>query len=132
MGLAAPTGKAAVRLEESIRAAKAHLPLPEASLAAIPEQAATVHRLLGVRPGSVHFRHGPDNPLPLDVLVVDEASMVDLALMAKLVSALPQGARLILLGDKDQLASVGAGSVLGDICAAEPGFPHRRRRRWRH
>jgi len=67
-------------------------------------------------PGSPYFRHNETNPLPVDVVVVDEASMVDLALMSKLAQALPQKARLILLGDKDQLASVEAGAVLGDIC----------------
>ncbi|MDX1657005.1 MAG: exodeoxyribonuclease V subunit alpha, partial [Candidatus Competibacteraceae bacterium] len=87
-----------------------------------PEQAATLHRLLGWRPGSGGLRHGPDHPLALDVLVVDEASMVDLALMTRLLGALPAGARLILLGDKDQLASVEAGAVLADICGPVPGF----------
>lgn len=115
MVLSAPTGKAAARLAESIRAAKAGLPLEEAERAAIPDQATTLHRLLGARPGE-GFRHGPDNPLHLDLLLVDEASMVDLPLMAQLLSALPQQARLILLGDRDQLASVEAGYVLGDIC----------------
>ena len=91
-------------------------------LAAIPEQACTLHRLLGARPNSGLFRHDRTNPLRLDVLVVDEASMIDLALLAKLVEALPPQARLILLGDKDQLASVEAGAVFGDICAgAEQG-----------
>ena len=81
-----------------------------------------MHRLLGGRPDSVYFRHDRDNPLPLDVLVVDEVSMVGLALMAKTVAALPPEARLILLGDKDQLASVEAGSVLGEICAGAGRF----------
>jgi exodeoxyribonuclease V alpha subunit len=121
VALAAPTGKAAARLQEAIRAAKHSLPVEPDVRAAIPESASTLHRLLGVRPNSVHFRHGPDNPLPLDVLVVDEASMVDLALMAKLVGALPAHARLILLGDRDQLASVETGSVLSDICEAGGG-----------
>lgn len=115
--LAAPTGKAAARMQEAVRNAKGRLGVTPEILAAIPEQAATLHRLLGSRPDSAKFRHGHDNPLPLDVLVVDEASMIDLALMAKLVEALPPSARLILLGDKDQLASVEAGAVFGDICA---------------
>ncbi|MBU0501106.1 MAG: AAA family ATPase [Gammaproteobacteria bacterium] len=115
MVMAAPTGKAAARLAEAIRAAKASLPLDEAERAAIPDQATTIHRLLGARPGE-GFRHGPENPLHLDLLLVDEASMVDLPLMARLLSALPGQAQLILLGDRDQLASVEAGYVLGDIC----------------
>jgi exodeoxyribonuclease V alpha subunit len=117
IALAAPTGKAAGRLQEAVRLAKPGLDLPPAVRAAIPEDAATLHRLLGARPDSVYFRHDRHHPLPVDVLVVDEASMVDLALMAKLTQALPLQARLILLGDKDQLASVEAGAVLGDICS---------------
>ncbi len=121
IGLVAPTGKAAGRLQESIRGAKGRLELPPELLARIPEATATIHRLLGARPGSPSFRHHRANPLPLDVLVVDEASMVDLALIAKVVDALPESARLILLGDRDQLASVEAGSVLGDICSGKEG-----------
>jgi exodeoxyribonuclease V alpha subunit len=121
-GLAAPTGKAAARLAEAVRTAKRRLALDPVVAAAIPEEAATIHRLLGPRPGSVSFRHDRANPLPLDVLVVDEASMVDLALMAKLVAALPPEARLVVLGDRDQLASVEAGAVLGDLCGPAPGF----------
>ena len=119
IGLVAPTGKAAGRLQESIRAAKGQLDLSSELLARIPEDTATIHRLLGARFGSPYFRHNRQNPLPLDLLVVDEASMVDLALMAKLLEALPPNARLVLLGDKDQLASVEAGSVLGDICSGK-------------
>jgi len=122
VALAAPTGKAAARLQESIRAAKPGLGLEPAQAAQIPEEASTLHRLLGGRPDSVYFRHDCDNPLPLDVLVVDEVSMVGLALMAKTVDALPPEARLILLGDKDQLASVEAGSVLGEMCARAGRF----------
>jgi exodeoxyribonuclease V alpha subunit len=117
VGLAAPTGKAAARVQEAIRLALNRLELAAAARACIPEEAYTLHRLLGARPDSVYYRHHRDNPLALDVLVVDEASMADLALMAKLVAALPARTRLILLGDKDQLASVEAGAVLGDICA---------------
>ncbi len=122
IGLAAPTGKAAARMQEAIRAARASLPVDEAIRARIPDDARTIHRLLGARPESASFRHGPANPLPLDVLVVDEASMVDLALMARIVGALPDAARLVLLGDRDQLASVEAGAVLGDLCGPAPGF----------
>jgi exodeoxyribonuclease V alpha subunit len=116
IALSAPTGKAAARMQEAIRQQKAKLDWPADSLAAIPDAACTLHRLLGARPGSVYFRHHRGNPLPLDVAVVDEASMIDLALMAKLADALPGHARLILLGDKDQLAAVEAGSVFGDLC----------------
>ena len=117
LALLAPTGKAAHRLVESIRQAKTNLDCNDDVKAAIPEQASTVHRGLGALPGlRTRFRHGPDNPLPADVVLVDEASMVDVGLMARLVSALHATARLILLGDRDQLASVEAGAVLGDIC----------------
>ncbi len=118
--MAAPTGKAAARLTESVRCARAELEMPEAVKSGIPAEAMTLHRLIGVRPGRSTPRHGPDNPLHLDILVVDEASMIDLPLMHRVVAALPAGARLILLGDKDQLASVEAGNVFADICA-KPG-----------
>ena len=106
IALAAPTGKAAARLTESVRAVNQTL------------EATTIHRLLGYLPGSPYFRRDAEHPLPADVVIVDEASMVDLALMAKLVAAVRPDARLVLLGDRDQLASVEAGSVLADICAA--------------
>lgn len=122
IALAAPTGKAAARMQEAIRRARDSLAVTEEIREAIPAQATTLHRLLGVKPKSIHFRHNADNPLPLDILVVDEASMVDLALMAKLLDALDDRARLILLGDRDQLASVEAGSVMADICGQAPGF----------
>ena len=115
--LVAPTGKAAARLTESIGKAVAQLPVEEALKQAIPTDASTIHRLLGALPNSAEFRHNQNNLLHLDILVVDEASMVDLPMMYKLVDALPKHARLILLGDKDQLASVEAGAVLGDICS---------------
>lgn len=116
IGLAAPTGKAAARMAEAIRNAKAELPVSEAIKAALPEEARTLHRLLGSRGDTPKVRHDAARPLALDVLVVDEASMVDLALMAKLVDALPPHARLILLGDKDQLAAVEAGAVFAELC----------------
>jgi exodeoxyribonuclease V alpha subunit len=128
IGLAAPTGKAASRLQEAIAAAKPFLPQDEALHQKLPAHASTIHRLLGAAPYSASFRHCRDNPLDLDTLVVDEASMVDLSLMQRLVEALPPSARLILLGDRDQLSSVEGGAVLGDICShplAErftPGF----------
>ncbi|WP_375058281.1 exodeoxyribonuclease V subunit alpha [Zobellella sp. DQSA1] len=114
--LAAPTGKAAARLTESIGGQVASLPVSEVVRAQIPSEVTTLHRLLGSLPASRHFRHHAGNPLPLDVLVVDEASMIDLEMMACLLAALPPHARLILLGDKDQLASVEAGALLGDLC----------------
>ncbi|MFV0408829.1 MAG: exodeoxyribonuclease V subunit alpha, partial [Paracoccus sp. (in: a-proteobacteria)] len=116
IGLAAPTGKAAARMAEAIRNAKASLPLADELKALLPEEARTLHRLLGSRGDSPAVRHDAARPLALDVLVVDEASMVDLALMAKLVDALPPQARLILLGDKDQLAAVEAGAVFAELC----------------
>lgn len=118
--LVAPTGKAAARLTESIGNAIDKLPVEEPFRQSIPTDASTIHRLLGAVPGRAEFRHNAANPLHLDILIVDEASMVDLALMYKLVAALPEHARLILLGDKDQLASVESGAVLGDICSFSP------------
>jgi exodeoxyribonuclease V alpha subunit len=119
--LAAPTGKAAARLNESIAGAVAQLPVDGltngvAVRDAIPTVVTTLHRVLGTRPDSRRFRHDASNPLPVDVLVIDEASMVDLEMMAAVLDALPASARLILLGDKDQLASVEAGAVLGELC----------------
>ena len=114
IAMAAPTGKAAARLGEAVRRGKSTIDAPAAILAQIPEQATTIHRLLGLRRGQAP-RHHAGNPLLLDCLVVDEASMIDLPLMARLLAALPAQTRLILLGDRDQLASVEAGNVLGDI-----------------
>ncbi|MFW1056109.1 exodeoxyribonuclease V subunit alpha [Vibrio parahaemolyticus] len=115
--LVAPTGKAAARLTESIGKAVQELPVSPELKAKIPTESSTLHRLLGAIPNSAEFRHNKQNPLHLDILVIDEASMVDLPMMYKVVDALPKHARLILLGDKDQLASVEAGAVLGDICS---------------
>jgi exodeoxyribonuclease V alpha subunit len=114
--LAAPTGKAAARLQEAIKNELAGLDCPEKIRAAIPAEASTIHRLLKSIPDSPYFRFNARNPLPADVVVVDEASMVDLALLSKLAQAVPPASKMILLGDKDQLASVEAGAVLGDIC----------------
>ncbi len=123
--LAAPTGKAAARLNDSIAGAvagaidclaKVGCADAQAVQGAIPVKVTTLHRLLGSRPDTRRLRYHADNPLALDVLVIDEASMVDLEMMAAVLAALPPSARLILLGDKDQLASVEAGAVLGELC----------------
>lgn len=115
--LAAPTGKAAARMVESIRSARQNLTLDPVVAQAMPDDASTIHRLLGQRGGNGRriFKHDSDNLLRLDCLVIDEASMIDLSLMRALLDALPLSTRLILLGDRDQLASVDAGNVLGDI-----------------
>ena len=122
IGLAAPTGKAAARLKESIFKAGKELANATTVADSIPTEVSTIQRLLGVIPDSCRFRHNTENPLPFEAIVVDEASMVPLGLMAKLVAALAPGSRLILLGDRDQLASVEAGAVLGDICNTGHGF----------
>ncbi|MBU4389341.1 MAG: exodeoxyribonuclease V subunit alpha, partial [Proteobacteria bacterium] len=114
--LTAPTGKATARLSESIGNIKKKLNCKDYIKAAIPTEAFTIHRLLKTIIRSPFFRHNSENPLPADIVVVDEASMVDLPLMSKLIQAVPVDARLILIGDSDQLASVDPGSVLGDIC----------------
>src|SRR5437016_6589387 len=119
--LAAPTGKAAARLKETIAQTRLALRLPED--VKLPADASTIQRLLGVKGDSPHFRHDAKIPLPADVVIVDEASMIDLALLAKLFDAVRPDARVILVGDKDQLASVEAGSAFRDICTPglEPG-----------
>ncbi|KAA0875292.1 exodeoxyribonuclease V subunit alpha [Nitrincola tapanii] len=121
--LAAPTGKAAARLNASIAGQVQNLNLSslgdaETLRAQIPTQVTTLHRLLGAQRDSRFFKHNRRHPLPAEVVVVDEASMVDLEMMAHLVQALPDNAHLILLGDKDQLASVEAGAILGRLCEA--------------
>ncbi len=118
VALAAPTGKAAARLEQAVRSSA----LPDAARLG-DVRATTLHRLLGVLPGSrSRFRHDRHNRLPYDVIVVDETSMVSLTLMARLLEAARHDARLVLVGDPDQLASVEAGAVLGDLTRA-PGSP---------
>jgi len=114
--LAAPTGKAAARIKESIKAAKNTLNCSDDIIDAIPSDAYTIHRMLKTIPGSPYFYHNAENPLTADIVVVDEVSMVDLALMSKLLSAVKNDARIILIGDKDQLASVETGFVMADIC----------------
>ncbi|QHP79432.1 exodeoxyribonuclease V subunit alpha [Pectobacterium odoriferum] len=125
--LAAPTGKAAARLTESLGQALHRLVVDPRLREAFPQEATTLHRLLGAVTDSQRLRHHQDNPLHLDVLIVDEASMVDLPMMANVIAALPPHARIIFLGDRDQLASVEAGAVLGDICRfAEAGYSRAR------
>src|SRR5690606_18003282 len=105
IALAAPTGRAAERMAESVRNALRTLAADGTDaevIAALPTNGSTLHRLLGTIPDSPRFRHDADNPLPFDVVVVDEASMIDLPLMAKLVDAVPDDARLVLIGDPDQ------------------------------
>ena len=123
--LLAPTGKAAARLSASIQEARSRLDCAPDLRDAIPDKAMTIHRRLGTRRSSSSpFWHDARNPIPTDAVVVDEASMVDLALMSHLVAAVPPDARLILMGDREQLASVAPGSVLADICNAgdTPGY----------
>ncbi|WP_374404576.1 exodeoxyribonuclease V subunit alpha [Niveibacterium sp.] len=117
VALAAPTGKAAARMMDTLRRRTADL--PAAIRERLPTEAWTIHRLLGVTSEAGRFRHHRDNPLPIDALVVDEASMLDLALATRLVEAMPTGARLILLGDKDQLAAVEAGAVFAELSAGQ-------------
>ncbi len=114
--LAAPTGKAAARMTESLRANWQHLPERYQREAFRPEEARTLHRLLGTRPDTRHFRHDRTNPIPADVVIVDEASMIDLQMMQALCRGVSPQTRLVLLGDKDQLASVEPGAVFGDLC----------------
>jgi len=118
IALAAPTGKAAARMVESIRANTSALPVDDVVRRRMPTTSRTLHRLLGYRPWNDTFAHGADTPLVEDVVIVDEASMVDVLMMDALFAALRPKTRLILLGDRDQLASVEAGYVLGDVCRA--------------
>jgi exodeoxyribonuclease V alpha subunit len=113
IALAAPTGKAAARMMDSIRQRLESLQIDSAIKAALPLEARTIHRLLGYRHQG--FSYDAKRRLPVDCVVIDEASMIDLKLMYQLLEALPDHAQLILLGDRDQLASVAAGNVLGDI-----------------
>ena len=131
ISLAAPTGKAAARLRESIDTELKNLKKTpalaslRAAFDAIKTDGKTLHRLLGVKPNSRQFKHNEQNPLRTDVVIVDEASMMDIEMMVALLRALPKHARLILIGDKDQLASVEAGAVLGNLCAgADAGHYH--------
>ncbi|MEF7616549.1 exodeoxyribonuclease V subunit alpha [Aquincola sp. MAHUQ-54] len=123
IALAAPTGKAAARMTEALRQRAAHLPVPLREK--LPAQSYTIHRLLGVTPGG--FAHDAAHPLPIDALVVDEASMLDLALATQLLEAVPEHARIVLLGDKDQLAAVESGAVFAEL-SADPTLSDQARR----
>jgi exodeoxyribonuclease V alpha subunit len=122
IAIAAPTGKAAARMQDAVRERASRLP-PEMQQR-LPQESFTIHRLLGVLPDGT-FRHDEKNPLALDVLVVDEASMLDLALAAKLFDAVPESARIVLLGDKDQLAAVESGAVFSELSADPASSPAR-------
>lgn len=117
VALAAPTGKAAMRMAESLKNSTLLVdPAIKSSFKNLMPN--TIHRLLKPIPDSIHFKHNASNPLPYDVLIIDEASMIDVALFAKLLDAVNSNTRVILLGDKNQLASVEAGSLFGDLCKA--------------
>ncbi len=120
--IAAPTGKAANRLAEQLAVWCEPLD-PEGHVEAMLGGGgpATIHRLLGARRDGSRFRHHAGDPLPADLVIVDETSMVDLALMARLVDALKPGARLVLLGDGEQLPPVEVGNVFRELCGDEPG-----------
>ena len=124
IALAAPTGKASMRMYESLRKSTSEFGAMfteeiKEKINNLPNS--TLHKLLGFKPNSIYFKHDEQRPLPYDVVIIDEASMIDVPMFSKLLNALKPEAKLILLGDKDQLASVEAGSLLGDLCkAAEP------------
>lgn len=128
VSLAAPTGKAAMRMAESLKNTRLEL-TPATREIFQSLQPSTIHRLLGSQRNSLYFKHDASHPLPVDVLIVDEASMIDMPLFAKLLNAIPSEARVIFLGDRHQLASVEAGSLLGDFCESIPysnGIPPER------
>jgi exodeoxyribonuclease V alpha subunit len=133
IALAAPTGKAANRMHQSLEDAFGTAEI-QAMIAGFnrPEKATTLHSLLGIYRNSPKARHDSGNPLPLDVLIVDEASMVALPMIYRILQALPESAHLILLGDKDQLSSVEAGSVLGELCDTDKPYVATIRRSYRY
>ena len=115
IALAAPTGKAATRMAESLL--NTILPLPASTRSLLKQlKPNTLHHLLGHQNNSIYFRYNEERPLPYDLVIVDECSMIDIAMFAKLFSAIGSNTRLLLLGDKNQLASVEAGSIFGDLC----------------
>ncbi len=115
IALAAPTGKAATRLKQAVQESLSQMSPPQPIQDRIPLEVFTLHRLLGAHPDSVMARYNESNPLPYDLVLVDEASMIDLSLMSRLTQAVSDSTRLILLGDKDQLASIEPGRVFGDL-----------------
>ncbi len=131
IALVAPTGKAAMRLKESLIQSKLKLQCSAQILNLIPDNVITIHRLLGTQRFSPYFKYNKNHKLAFDLIVVDEASMIDLPLMSKLVGALKESARLILLGDKDQLASVETGTVLADLSAALPKYTQELKKSYR-
>ena len=131
IAMAAPTGKAKQRLVESINYAKSELlaqGIDETLIASIPHTAHTLHGLLGLRPNSHEARHHKGNPLAIDLLLVDEVSMVDLPMMSRLLDALPPHCKLVLVGDAEQLPSVAAGSILADIPSSAISYLHKSHR----
>jgi len=122
--LLAPTGKAADRLRQSIIGGLEGLKTFNVSVEDFPSETSTIHRALGWKPNSIEFRHHAQNPLNAKVVVVDETSMVDLPLMARLLNAIPSDAKIILLGDKNQLASIDVGTVLNDLMDASEQTTH--------
>lgn len=121
VALAAPTGKAAARMNESLQNSKNSLDSISDNIKSKYEDisAGTIHRLLGAIKNSPYFKHDKDNLLHYDVIIVDESSMIDITLMSKLLDPIPSSSRVIFLGDKEQLASVEAGSVFGDLCLSQ-------------
>jgi exodeoxyribonuclease V alpha subunit len=121
VALAAPTGKASMRMFESLKSSP--LPFSASTKQKIDAlKPSTIHGLLGYKKESVNFKYNSENPLPYNWVVVDEASMIDVPMFSKLLAALGDNCRIILLGDKDQLASVEAGSLLGDLCQTLPSL----------
>ena len=121
IALAAPTGKAAARLNESIISVSSRLENISQDIKNKYSnlRAQTIHRLLGVQFDSPYFVHNKDNPLKYDVVIIDESSMIDTALLAKLLESIKDNTKLVMLGDKDQLASIEAGSIFGDLCKSQ-------------
>src|SRR5690606_15636930 len=123
IALAAPTGKAAARMAESLKntALDDKMNFDEATKDLFLNlKPSTIHRLLGAQPDAIYFKHNHERPIPHDLIIVDESSMIDVALFAKLLDAVKPDAKIIFLGDKNQLASVEAGSLFGDLCSAQP------------
>ena len=116
IALAAPTGKAAARMEEALSTTLESIDMPPRLRAMLPTRSSTIHRLIGMTPRSSRPAYHRENPLPADLLVIDEASMVDLPLMTNVIDAVPQTCTLVIVGDRHQLSSVEPGAFLGDIC----------------